>query len=80
MREKVLLRSVVSVTELALLEMLLYPSDPGGNTKLVAKKLMQQLQTLAGALHASAEKLKETEQVGQVAIGRSKPPEQRRFI
>ena len=68
MRDKVLTKSAASLTELELLEMLLYPSNPRGDTKPVAKRLMHHFQTLAGVLRASAEKLQEIEQVGPAAI------------
>ena len=57
MRDKVLTKSAASLTELELLEMLLYPSNPRGDTKPVAKRLMHHFQTLDGVLRASAEKL-----------------------
>ena len=68
MRDKVLTKSAASLTELELLEMLLYPSNPRGDTKPVAKRLMHHFQTLSGVLRASAEKLQEIEQVGSAAI------------
>ena len=40
MRDKVLCKSAESLTELELLEMLLYQSNPRGDTKPIAKRLM----------------------------------------
>ena len=52
MRDKVPPKSAASLTELELPEMLLYPSNPRGNTKQVAKRLMHHFQKLAGVLRA----------------------------
>ena len=68
MRDKVLTKSAASLTELELQEMLLYPSNPRGDTKPVAKRLMHQFQTLVGVLRALVEKLQEIEHVGPAAI------------
>ena len=57
MRDKVLGKSAESLTELELLEMLLYQSNPYGNTKPIAKRLMHRFRTLAGVLRAPVEKL-----------------------
>ena len=68
MRDKLLGKSAGSLTELELLEMLLYQSSPHGDTKPIAKRLMHQLRTLAGVLHAPVEKLHEVEQCGPATI------------
>ncbi|MGB1758665.1 MAG: UPF0758 domain-containing protein, partial [Candidatus Puniceispirillaceae bacterium] len=68
MRDKVLGKSAESLTELELLEMLLYHSNPRGDTKPIAKRLMHRLRTLAGVLRAPVEKLQEVEQVGPATI------------
>ena len=67
-RDKALTKSAASLTELKLMEIPLYPSDPCGDTKPVAKRLAHQFRTLAGLLRASMEKLQETERVGPAAI------------
>ena len=68
MRDKVLGKSAESVTDLGLLEMLLHQSNPRGNTKPIAKRLMHRFRTLAGVLSAPVEKLQELEQVGPATI------------
>ena len=68
MRDKVLGKSAESLTELELLEMLLYHSNPRGDTKPIAKRLMQRVRTLAGVLRAPVETLQEVEQVGPATI------------
>lgn len=68
MRDKVLGKSAESLTELELLEMLLYHSNPRGDTKPIAKRLMHRFRTLAGVLRAPVEKLQEVEQVGPATI------------
>ena len=68
MRDKVLGKSAGSLTELELLEMLLYQSNPRGDTKPIAKRLMRRFRTLAGVLRAPVKKLQEVEQVGLATI------------
>ena len=68
MRDKLLGKSAESLTELELLEMLLYESNPRGDTKPIAKRLMHGLWTLAGVLRAPVEKLQEVEQCGPATI------------
>ena len=68
MRDKVLGKSAESLTELELLEMLLYQSNPRGDTKPIAKRLMRRFRTLAGVLCAPVKKLQEVEQVGLATI------------
>ena len=68
MRDKVLGKSAESLTELELLEMLLYQSNPRGDTKPIAKRLMHRVQTLAGVSRAPVEKLQEVEQCGPATI------------
>ena len=48
--------------------MLLYQSNPRGDAKPIAKRLMHRLWTLAGVLRAPVEKLQEVEQVGPATI------------
>ena len=59
MRDKELGKSAESLTELELLEMLLYHSNPRGDTKPIAKRLMHRFRMLAGVLRAPVEKLQE---------------------
>ena len=61
MRGKLLGKSVESLTELELLEMFLYHSNPRSDTKPIAKRLMHRFLTLAGVLRAPVEKLQEVE-------------------
>ena len=68
MRDKVFGKSAESLTELELLEMLLYPSNPRGDTKPIAKRLMHRFRTLTGVLRALVEKLQEVEKVGSATI------------
>ena len=68
MREKLLGKSAESLTELELLEMLLYQSNSRGDTKLIAKRLMHRFRALAGVLRAPVEKLQEVEQCGPAII------------
>ena len=57
MRDKLLGKSAESLTELELLEILLYQSNPRGDTKPITKRLMHGLRTLAGVLRAPVEKI-----------------------
>ena len=68
MRDKVLGKSAESLTELEMLKMPLYQSNPRGDTKPIAKRLMNRFRTLADVLRVPAEKLQEVEQVGPAAI------------
>ena len=68
MRNKVLGKLAESLTELELLEMLLYQSNPLGDTKPIVKRLMHRFWTLAGVLCAPVGKLQEVEQVGPATI------------
>ena len=67
-RDKVLGKSAESLTELELLELLLYHSNPRGDTKPIAKRLMRRFRTLAGVLRAPVKKLREVKQVGLATI------------
>ena len=68
MRDKLLGKSAESLTELELLEMLLHHSNPRGDTKPIAKRVMHRLRTLAGVLRGPVEKLQEVEQCGPATI------------
>ena len=48
--------------------MLLYYSNPRGDTKPIAKRLMHRFRTLAGVLRAPVEKLQEVELIGPATI------------
>ena len=48
--------------------MLLYYSNPRGDTKPIAKGLMHRLRTLAGVLRAPVEKLQEVKLIGPATI------------
>ena len=52
MLDKVLGKSAESLNEIELLKMLLYQSNPRGDTKPIAKRLMHRFRTLAGVLRA----------------------------
>ena len=61
-------KSAATLTELELLEMILYPSNPRGDTKPMVKRLMRGLGSLAGVLRAPVETLQQLDQVGPAAI------------
>jgi len=69
MCDKVLGKSVVSLNELELLEILLYQDNPRGDTKPIAKRLMHRFRTLAGVLRAPVEQLQGVELIGLATIG-----------
>ena len=68
MRDKVLGKSAKSLNELELPEMLLYQSNPRGDTKPIAEQLKHRFWTLAGVLRAPVEKLQAVEQFGPATI------------
>ena len=68
-------KSAATLTELELLEMILYPSNPRGDTKPMAKRLVKQLGSLAGVLRAPVETLQQLYQVGPTAIAAIKVTE-----
>ena len=61
MRDRVFGKSAKSLTDLELLETFFYQSNPRGDTKPIAKRLMHRFRTLAGVLRAPVEKLQEVE-------------------
>ena len=61
-------KSAATLTELELLEMILYPSNPRGDTKPMAKRLIRELGSLAGVMRAPVETLQQLDQVGPAAI------------
>jgi DNA repair protein RadC len=68
MREKVIDKSAATLTELELLEMILHPSKPRGDSKPMAKRLVRELGSLAGVLRAPVGTLQQLDQVGPAAI------------
>ena len=57
MRERLLNKGAEMLTELEILEMLLFAGQPRGDTKPVAKSLMRQFGSLAAVLRAPAQRL-----------------------
>ncbi len=68
MRDKVIDKSAATLTELELLEIILYPSNPRGVDKLITKRPMRELGSLAGVLRAPVRTLQQLDQVGPAAI------------
>ena len=68
MRDKVIDKSAANLTELELLEMILYPSNPRGDAKTMAKRLVRELGSLAGVLRAQVRTSQQLDQVGPAAI------------
>ena len=75
MRDKVINKSAATLTELELLEMILYPNSPRDDTKHMAKRLMRELVSLAGVLRAPVETLQQLDQVRPAAIAAIKVTE-----
>ena len=75
MRDKVIDKSAATLTELELLEMILYPSNPRGDTEPMAKRLMRELGSLAGVLCAPVETLHQLDQIEPAAIAAIKVTE-----
>ena len=75
MRDKVIDKSAATLTELELLEMILYPSNPRGDTKTTAKRLVRELGSLAGVLRAPVGTSQQLDQVGPAAIAAIKVTE-----
>ena len=68
MREKVIDKPAATMTDLELLEMILYPSNPRGDNKPMAKRLMRELGSLADVLRVSVETLQQMDQIRPAAI------------
>ena len=68
MRDEVIDKSAATLTELELLEMFLYPSNPSGDAKTMAKRLIKELDLLAGVLRAQVKTLQQLDQVGPATI------------
>ena len=75
MRDKVIDKSAATLTEFELLEMILYPSNPRGDTKPMAKRLMKEFGSFAGVLRAPVETLQQLDKVGPAAIAAIKVTE-----
>jgi len=75
MRDKILSKSAGALTELELLEMILYASNPRGDTKPLAKRLMQRFRSLAGVLRAPPDGLRSVDQVGDATVATIKVTE-----
>jgi DNA repair protein RadC len=78
-RDKVIDKSAATLTKLELLEMILYPSNPRRDSKPMAKRLMRELDSLAGVLRAPVETLQQLDQVGPAAIAAIKVTEAAEF-
>ena len=59
MRERLLSKGAETLTELEILEMLLFAGQPRGDTKPLAKSLMLQFGSLAAVLRAPVQRLAE---------------------
>jgi DNA repair protein RadC len=68
MRDKAIDNFAATMTELELLEMTFYPSNPRGDTKPMVKRPMKELGSLAGVLRAPVGTLQQLDQVGPAAI------------
>jgi DNA repair protein RadC len=75
MRDKVIDKSAATPTELELLEMILYPTNPRSDTKPMAKRLVRELGSLAGVLRAPVGTSQQLGQVGPAAIAAIKVTE-----
>ena len=75
MRDKVIDKSAATLTEFELLEMILYPSNPRGDTKPMAKRLMKEFGSFARVLRAPLETLQQLDKVGPAAIAAIKVTE-----
>lgn len=72
MRDRVLLKGADSLTELELLEMMLYGSKPRGDTKPVAKNLIKHFGSLSAVLRAPIDELRAVKHIGDAAIANIK--------
>ncbi|MBE7637194.1 DNA repair protein RadC [Sneathiella sp. P13V-1] len=68
LRKKVLTLGVESLADYELLEMLLFAASPRGDTKPLAKRLINEFGDLSGVMSASNETLKKIDGVGDAAI------------
>ena len=68
MRERLLSKGAETLTELEILEMLLFAGQPRGDTKPLAKSLMRQFGSLAAVLRAPVQRLAEQRGLGDASI------------
>jgi DNA repair protein RadC len=68
MRGKLLEKGSAALTELEILEMLLYAGAPRGDTKPLAKRLIKTFKSLSAVLRASPDELRPIKDMGDAAI------------
>ena len=68
MRRRLLEKGGDTVTEIEILEMLLYAGQPRGDTKPLAKDLVRRFGSLAGVLRAPPESLRDQDGVGDAVV------------
>ncbi len=68
LRERVLTSGTGSLADYELLEMLLFAASPRGDTKPLAKRLLNEFKTLGGVMSASNQQLQKIEDIGDAAI------------
>ena len=68
MRERLLSKGAETLTELAILEMLLFAGQPRGDTKPLAKSLMRQFGSLTAVLRAPVQRLAEQRGLGDASF------------
>ena len=80
MRRKLLGKGGVALTELELLEMLLYAGAPRGDTKPLAKRLMKYFGSLSAILRAELAQLQSVNGAGDAAVSAIKLPKRSAYI
>jgi DNA repair protein RadC len=68
MRERLLTKGAETLTELEILEMLLFAGQPRGDTKPLAKILIRQFGSLAAVLRAPVQQLSDQRSLGDASI------------
>ena len=68
MRGKLLEKGSAALTELEILEMLLYGGAPRGDTKPLTKRLIKTFKSLSAALRASPDDLRPIRDMGDAGI------------
>ena len=68
-RERLLSKGAETLTELEILEMLLFAGQPRGDTKPLSKSLMRQFGSLAALLRAPVQRLAEQRGLGDASFG-----------
>ena len=68
MRRRLLEKGGDTLTEIEILEMLLYAGQPRGDTKPLAKDLVRRFGSLAGVLRAPPESLRDQDGVGDAVV------------